>query len=143
MSSNSKRKRDEQLSLKFPKPSFRDERRRRKLARVAANREFQDRIKGLDGGLCQNLNCSSSWYWKMQVRAHHITYLSDGGTNEDHNGIALCAICHRAAHKSRVWVLNVLLVLRSEFNAGRRVAFRWEPAIVELERKIGESSDLL
>lgn len=127
----------EQLNLKFPKPRFADERLKKKLARAAANREFQDRIKGLDGGLCQNPKCGNSWYWKMQVQAHHIQYVSDGGTNEDSNGITLCALCHRAAHRSRAWVLGLLQELKREHEAGRRKDFRWQPAIDNLKQKVG------
>ncbi len=135
MSSNSKRKSGDQLDIKFPKPRYADERRKKKLAKAFEKKEFQDRIKGLDGGLCQNIRCGNSWYWRMQVQGHHICYLSDGGSNEDHNGITLCALCHREAHRSRAWVLALLLELKQEFEAGRRKEFRWQPAIEELKQK--------
>ncbi len=58
---------------------------------VLPRRSGFDRIKERDGHRCQNPECGRS---TLRVEGHHLTHRSDGGSDDEANGVTTCRPCH-------------------------------------------------
>ncbi|MBT3217627.1 MAG: HNH endonuclease [Proteobacteria bacterium] len=57
-----------------------------------------------DDHRCQNPRCNAR---NLRVQAHHIEWVSLGGSNDLKNGIALCSSCHlRLVHTKKASVVR-------------------------------------
>jgi hypothetical protein len=62
-------------------------------------RDFREKVLWRDGYKCQH--CGS----EDNLQAHHIHPTSEGGSHTPHNGLTLCAICHKGLHQG-LWILD-------------------------------------
>ena len=76
------------------------------------------KVKERDRYQCQNPECN---HRSLRVEAHHIIFRSQGGTDEEENGLTLCRSCHlRLIHTGKVTVSREGSLLIWTF-PGRRV----------------------
>lgn len=98
-------------------------------------------IIGLDCR-CKNIYCTYSWKANDKLSGHHIKYKSDGGPDEEWNGITFCRDCDHKAHNggfhpkadervsARVFVYLCLKGLED------KPYYRWEAALKHLEKTL-------
>lgn len=81
-------------SIRFREPVSRT----RAKAKAKARDNYRCRLNGVDGHICSG-----------RSEAHHILYLSEGGTDNGWNLITLCGLAHATVHSRKSeWQLRLL-----------------------------------
>ena len=110
------------------KPDTKKEKTKRSQSVMNRRRKFRRDVLKLDGR-CMNPECDFGYL----LEPHHIIYrdINQPQLDQTWNGITLCCHCHKWVHRSRKYMITILISLKGSPN------FRWQKVLDILVQKYG------